>query len=642
MNWYKIADDNQLEEFQPLGFVNNISLFANPIKEYLEYLLNTSQYKTAIEQKEYSVQDVTSELMNTALWVRYDNLIMNNNIGAELTTDYSSVILMFNQNFVGTIESIMEEVIPITIHRLTSVILHELIHRLQLDFLDYDLDKATNYNENTEDYDGDLPRLFDIEKSPSKTRFFQEEDGLPKGELVDKSKYYSNETEFEAFLREVEFALRVGYSKEDIYKIITPTNTLYGRRMVDRALDILKMPDNREYGQEHGQEKLLGVTKSMNWYKIALTKNEFYDFYALQGLPNETLKERPDMLFTLVEALNNIRAYYLDFLFKEIGDELGHFIHYSGAPTFKTVNAIDGSKKAGEELRERCNHEQCNVNSQEVMSYYNNFSWSNPNYGGPVWGTITEWTFKLYNVGPITQNVYNDVTIAHIRKLAMIIDTIHSLEHNTASVLRDLPNDEYIWMSQALEVVKQMEHPATLTGLSGNIELSKTYRREISPFNHPTVDQTDSVIQALDNIAGLTSVEKEPLASYSYDYHTLEALIISAPLFHYALSCNNYLAKQIDLVKLLHTKSVDSSYKDPIPWANELLGNISRSKFLSQEVGHYLLSVVKSDPKKYYPLFKKLEKRYDFFNSGVLEGILNDMDSEDGEINVQGAEHELV
>lgn len=56
----------------------------------------------------------------------------------------------------------------------------------------------------------------------------------------------------------------------------------------------------------------------MNWYKIAITEKEFYDFYGYSSLSEEDLKQNPVLLYEMIEHLNYIREYYLEYLFEQI------------------------------------------------------------------------------------------------------------------------------------------------------------------------------------------------------------------------------------------------------------------------------------------------------------------------------------
>jgi hypothetical protein len=92
-------------------------------------------------------------------------------------------------------------------------------------------------------------------------------------------------------------------------------------------------------------------------------------------------------------------------------------------------------------------------------------------YGGKSWGQITKWTKELYDIGKIPQEKYSPGLFNLIYKLVMAIDTIHSLEHNTDSLLIELPEKEKVWMRMALEIVKNSKNFYDVAKLSKDINI---------------------------------------------------------------------------------------------------------------------------------------------------------------------------
>jgi hypothetical protein len=228
----------------------------------------------------------------------------------------------------------------------------------------------------------------------------------------------------------------------------------------------------------------------MNWYKIAITKKEFYEFYALQGLDNNVLEDNPDFLFDLIEKINYIQAYYCKYLIQGIASELGYGSKnekiISGENEYNCTQIKDYlliflDKFNGKNMSKNLNIiselnkflKLAKKSFQEI--YFNRY------YGGKAWAEITKWTIKLLNFKPIT---YKNLNFNNLRELVMTIDIINSLEHNTNFVLTRLPDKERTWLSAALEIVKSAQNPVVLSDLSGNSKLSELYRREVLPLNN--------------------------------------------------------------------------------------------------------------------------------------------------------------
>lgn len=272
----------------------------------------------------------------------------------------------------------------------------------------------------------------------------------------------------------------------------------------------------------------------MSWYTIALKQEEFYEFYALQGLSDDVLKDNPVILFEFIEKINDIRAYYLDYLLRAIANELAHATmlkndvpmfdktrdekavekycdldesrvnkeshmwivdpdtgeteldEKSYAQAIRTLTMVVLKEEYEVEVQALCvkllNGSASDSDMIRIRYFFNDLPWGYA-FGGKSWAEITKWTAELQKNGPITNSVYNLNLIHKIRTLVMAIDVLHSLEHNTANVLSNLPNDEVYWMKDALNIVMIAENPANLATFSDNPKLSELYRREQLPLD---------------------------------------------------------------------------------------------------------------------------------------------------------------
>ena len=271
-----------------------------------------------------------------------------------------------------------------------------------------------------------------------------------------------------------------------------------------------------------------------NWYKIAITEKQFYEFYGYIALPQEVFKDNPVAFYTFIEILNSIRDYYLPELIKCIQRELLHASeqsydgfdyaisknlffkypkYYEGFGQLNLQQWIDKHWEEeceyyGVEVTDTTHCEEAyeefygSAQASPLKEVYVNFindlifdidsltlkdfklmrelftelPWDS-SYGGELWALVCDWTWELKAIGEIQQVSYNFSTLQKMQKLAMIIDTIHSLEHNTSNILSNLPNGEYAWLSKALDTVELEEEPRDVAKESGNRELIKLYHQ---------------------------------------------------------------------------------------------------------------------------------------------------------------------
>jgi len=243
----------------------------------------------------------------------------------------------------------------------------------------------------------------------------------------------------------------------------------------------------------------------MNWYKVAITKKEFYEFYALQGLDDETLRENPDFLLDLIERINYIHAYYCKYLITAIASEVGHSSsevkianeRYYGTK-LKDILKNFFNKFDGEDMSKNLNIISDLTKLLNIVHGYFLEAFFRTYYGGQAWAEIVKWTIVFLNLKPIT---YENLNFENLRKFIMVIDIINSLEHNTNFALTKLPQKELFWLPAALEVVKSIKNPVLLADLANNNKLSKLYRRQVLPLTN-TRESVPEWVQAYDDLMG--------------------------------------------------------------------------------------------------------------------------------------------
>jgi len=241
----------------------------------------------------------------------------------------------------------------------------------------------------------------------------------------------------------------------------------------------------------------------MNWYKLALKQQDIYEFYAYQGLSDETLMRHPELLYDFVMKLNSIREYYLDYLWKEISDELEYIFgrkalfsqvfqepekisHMKSMEKAKVLSVINAIKS----------HKITPTIINAAMFYFNNLPWRKV-YGGPLWAQITYWAYELYKINIISP-IPAVTLIEETKKMARAIDTIHSLHHNNDFVLDQLPQGEARWLQPVLEIIKRLPDPRVIAQMSGNRALMNVYKRE-EISSRPPLSIPDTLAQMFAN-----------------------------------------------------------------------------------------------------------------------------------------------
>ena len=245
-----------------------------------------------------------------------------------------------------------------------------------------------------------------------------------------------------------------------------------------------------KYHKEFDERLRTKANKRFNWYKIAISQEDFYRLYAYSGLDAEDLKDNPILLYEMIEHLNYIRDYYLKYLIKEIRGELGHWLYKADIVELDDLNYKEVSKFQTEfySFLDYFGAEDLT----KAYHYFNNYTWRTA-FGGEPWAKITEWTKKLNDIGEIPQEKFNPGLYSQIYKLIMILDTIHSIEHNTSMVLRDLPKGEKKWLYLALEVVKNAKNPYGLINMSKDRNLSN-YLNQKRMIDQKDMENSDVLI----------------------------------------------------------------------------------------------------------------------------------------------------
>ena len=212
----------------------------------------------------------------------------------------------------------------------------------------------------------------------------------------------------------------------------------------------------------------------MNWYKQAISESDFYKFYAYSGLTEGDLKDNPVLLYEMIEHLNYIRNYYLEYLVKEISEELEYGFdmiifteHYSKVAETKERLRI---------LIDKLNTNPQSKDIKEAAGFFYDYIWDEC-FGGRSWALVSLWALRLFDFGEIMQQTPHTALFNRVSRLIMIIDTIHSLEHNTNNLLIDLPEEEKDWLFFALEVVKYSPDFSNLAALSKDSGLMNFYQR---------------------------------------------------------------------------------------------------------------------------------------------------------------------
>jgi len=362
----------------------------------------------------------------------------------------------------------------------------------------------------------------------------------------------------------------------------------------------------------------------MNWYKISLEKNainqrEFYSPYVYTGLSDEVLQDNPKILIKAIDEINKIRDYYLKFLYKKLASEVGHFLTRVYAPStiYDDGNSIQVSQSEISKERQRindfikdvlmplkrkildCTSEKCDLNSEDkanIIKCFADFHWSRQ-YGGDLWAKLAEYIITLSDVGVIQYNT-DKRNINKMREAIMIIDTLNSMEHNTAKVLSDLPDQEKKWIFYALEFLKNVSNPVVISDLIGDSKVSEVYRRDVFPLNEERNFSTEDD-RIFYEIPFLNKLDKRKIAQNTNNLNILRMFIKAAegksgdrssgwPMLYSCLAKNPNIFKD-DLYKELlksarrHDGDHYSSHAFP-----RTAGFLLRSPYITEEAKDFI------------------------------------------------------
>jgi len=291
----------------------------------------------------------------------------------------------------------------------------------------------------------------------------------------------------------------------------------------------------------------------MNWYKTAkdysnlsekgLKPQDVMSFYALQSLSNEGFKEHPDLLYDFVEQLNVIREYYLDFLLPRIARELYHSmdetaeaLEYSWDYDYDYLSLEDFVVEMGWEDKDE-NRQQdeylnflesnnatvCSLpsgtqreisylatdlehgkninvlNFDRIIFFFKDLDWTS-GYGGETWAEITEWTKQLYLTPPINIQQNFNLLLPKARELAVLIDTINSVCHNSDLLLRELFGYKGVWFKDLLDIVKYSPSKLGLSYFSRNPKIMRALYEDAKLEGFSPYGQIEFVVQLLQNM----------------------------------------------------------------------------------------------------------------------------------------------
>jgi len=275
----------------------------------------------------------------------------------------------------------------------------------------------------------------------------------------------------------------------------------------------------------------------MNWYKIAqkiqekiekrgLKPEDLFFFYSIQSLSSETFVDNPDILYDFIELINSTRKYYLDFLVPRIVRELGHsldepeamytdnweideeaysfsewleeegfkegeydedqvysqYVDFMEEAQYVIYESVVGyeDEEIIEEIQSKLSDSMVfsNKDFDDIIFLFKDLPWSE-SYGGLAWAIITKWTKKLYFAPKV--NISGDINsvLQQARNLVYILDTLHSLHHNNALALSELPNGESQWITGVLEVAKYAREPLFLSYFADDTQLAYAIYKEV-------------------------------------------------------------------------------------------------------------------------------------------------------------------
>ena len=326
----------------------------------------------------------------------------------------------------------------------------------------------------------------------------------------------------------------------------------------------------------------------MNWYKQAqqltqIQPQDIISFYLFTSLSNESIKSNMELLLPMIDTLNKMKNIYLDYLKKEIAEELQHAFGYEfdqtkmqNHPAFERrdletkINwelkqeVIDGIHKV---LNSLDNNQISITLIQDVKYFFNFLPWDEA-YGGKLWAEITEWLWKLYNTPAVNkQDLYMgdiNAVMKDFRQLSYVLDTIHSLYHNNALVLCDLESGK--WLLNLLDLAKYSSNPMGIAFFSNNPALAHLVKREQLLTNLHPQHRCEFLQETIKNIYGINENDRESKIEYFVEH--LEYTPLLKTLIHceindfpyivwYSLLSNEYLWEDMQSATFLVKKLYD-------------------------------------------------------------------------------------
>lgn len=197
--------------------------------------------------------------------------------------------------------------------------------------------------------------------------------------------------------------------------------------------------------------------------------------------------------------------------------------------------------------------------AEKAIYYFTNLPWAK-GYGGPVWASIVYWTKKLIDTPPINiELLYANPKQAYRQMigLATILDTIHSLEHNTNMVLSDLPEGAGEWMRWVLDLMKYAVSPLGVAYLGGNPSLTREIKEQYM-VNQQYEEQPKTIEEfLLRTLSNMEDYRKQIFLRKVNDPRILSILVNSPKVPVDALT---YLIANPHIYKVLSDKDLSRFY----------------------------------------------------------------------------------
>lgn len=198
--------------------------------------------------------------------------------------------------------------------------------------------------------------------------------------------------------------------------------------------------------------KILIAKRIYNLYKTAIQKRDFYDIYALELLSSlvDQLDISPREKSKIVKSKNDlllrVSKYYLDNLFNSIKNESQFASMHA---SFPEKNSPQASKKieklkslpfdTSDKFEVGFGISSNELSIDQYITLFENMIWSGK-FGGEPWANIAR--------------LYKDLNDAYKSKdysgIMIAIDRIHQAEHNTGSIFTNFPDEEWVWIFEAL------------------------------------------------------------------------------------------------------------------------------------------------------------------------------------------------